>query len=702
MSIKKALDGRSCAGMVHARGLAVFCARVTRGGWAARGLLMATLLLQVGVVIAGTVIPLPDGTVYESTLPVVYIDTKNGEPVKEKDTVLDATMKIVGNNVFGGFDKALYDGAITIKGRGNSTWFKPKKPYKIKLDKKTDLFGFGKNKHWVLLANYFDVSLLRNKFAYDLSAQLGMVSMQSTWVDVVLNGTFLGNYQFCEHVRVGSSRIDIFDWDDVIGDGDEKNLSHLTDDPSIDITGGYLFELSEEYDEISKFKTQTGLKVMVKTPEYIRTNAKMFNYVKAYWQGLEESWLSPNKRDSAGVGLGEYADINSMVSFWLVNEIMCNGDAAKKSRYAYKDVRGKMVFGPVWDFDWVHEIPDLPYLSQWASYWRITRTADVAGIFKYWLTDAEFRRKAMESYGKIRGYLADAVSPGGLIDQYLDYIGASGDINSSMWSFNRGFRRDAEVMRTLLAYRIQWLDARFANEQELERSTSIMSGVSVVPKGTFTGTKKVEYKGRVLNGDTPVGLLALKAGKANAKGVCNVSGTYTGLDGKNLTIRKFKMSKGRTPALSISKIKGPLLFVANFDDTSFAGTLGAWGIESTDGVRKLADGKFKFEIMGDFPKSVKGFEVDVSRLPKAEPITVKGRKCFVRKVSQGNLSNLKLSFNNRKGTFSGRFKVYAAKGKKKKVLSAKVVGIITGGCGYGQASISNVGTFKVMISPVEE
>ena len=687
MSTKKALDGRSCARKVHR---------------AARVLLIAMLLLQVVVVIAGTVIPLPDGTVYESTLPVVYIDTENGAPIKEKNTVLNATMKIVGNNVFGGFDKTLYDGAITIKGRGNSTWHKPKKPYKIKLDKKTDLFGFGKNKHWVLLANYFDASLLRNKFAYDLSAQLGMVSMKSTWVDVVLNGTFVGNYQFCEHVRVGSSRIDIFDWDDVIGDGDETNLSHLTDDPSIDITGGYLFELSEEYDEASKFKTQTGLKVMVKTPEYIKTNARMFKYVKAYWQGLEESWLAPDKRDSAGVGLGEYADVDSMVSFWLVNEIMCNGDAAKKSRYAYKDVGGKMVFGPVWDFDWVHEIPDLPYLSQWASYWRITRTADVAGIFKYWLTDAEFRRKAMESYGKIRGYLVESVSPGGLIDQYLDYIGASGDINSSMWSFNRGFRKDAEVMRTLLAYRIQWLDARFANEQELERSTSIMSGVNVVPNGTFTGAKKVEYRGRVLNGGSPVGLLALKVGKANKKGVCNVSGTYTGLDGKTLAIQRFKMSNGRTPALGISKIKGPLVFAANFDDTSFAGTLGAWAVESTYGVGKLADGNFKFELMGDFPEIVNGREVDVSRLPRAEPITVKGGKCFVRKVSQGNLSELKLGFNNNKGTFSGRFKIYVADGKKKKALSAKVFGIFTDGYGYGQASISQVGTFQVRISSVEE
>lgn len=74
----------------------------------------------------------------------------------------------------------------------------------------------------------------------------------------------------------------------------------------------------------------------------------------------------------------------------------------------------------------------------------------------------------------------------------------------------------------------------------------------------------------------------------------------------------------------------------------------------------------------------------------------------MRKVSQGNLSELKLSFNNKKGTFSGRFKIYVADGKKNKALSAKVFGIFTDGCGYGQASISHVGTFKVRISSVEE
>ena len=106
---------------------------------------------------------------------------------------------------------------FTLHVRGNSTAGQDKKPYKIKLGKKTDLFGLGggvKNKHWVLLANCFDESLMRNKLSYDLSGQFGSpVWMKSEWVDVVMNGKYVGNYQLCQHIRVADERIPILDWD---------------------------------------------------------------------------------------------------------------------------------------------------------------------------------------------------------------------------------------------------------------------------------------------------------------------------------------------------------------------------------------------------------------------------------------------------------------------------------------------------------
>ena len=70
----------------------------------------------------------------------------------------------------------------------------------------------GKNKHWVLLANYYDNSLLRNKITYWLGSQLNMpFTPKSEPVDVVMNGDYYGSYFLCEHVRVGETRVNIDD-----------------------------------------------------------------------------------------------------------------------------------------------------------------------------------------------------------------------------------------------------------------------------------------------------------------------------------------------------------------------------------------------------------------------------------------------------------------------------------------------------------
>ena len=148
---------------------------------------------------------------YFSKLPVLYINTDNGKPIQNRVDYKPGSMFVQNNAET---DKAEYDGAIQIRGRGNFSWGLPKKPYRIKLDKKADLFGMGSNKNWVLLANYIDESLLRNKTAYELSRELGLEYMDSTWCDVVFNGEYVGNYQLCEQIRIDPTRVDIFDWED--------------------------------------------------------------------------------------------------------------------------------------------------------------------------------------------------------------------------------------------------------------------------------------------------------------------------------------------------------------------------------------------------------------------------------------------------------------------------------------------------------
>lgn len=256
--------------------------------------------------------------IYCSKLPVVYIDTKDGYGITSKTVYKDASMHIQGNDRFNSSTTSLYDGEISIRGRGNSTWNTAfsKLPYKIKLDKKTNLMGFGNSKHWALLANYMDESLIRNTTSYDLSGAMGMNYLKSTHVELIFNGVYAGNYQLVGNVRIDDDRVNIHDWEDTAGDvakaitKEEKkngttidqdaledylnqNMQWITSDRveyngktyqiskyyteipktadgKVDVSGGFLFELDTYYDEISKFMTDYKQPIMVKNPEFIR------------------------------------------------------------------------------------------------------------------------------------------------------------------------------------------------------------------------------------------------------------------------------------------------------------------------------------------------------------------------------------------------------------------------------------------------
>ena len=60
-----------------------------------------------------------------------------------------------------------------IRGRGNTTWNAVKKPYKLKFQKKADLFGMGESKNYELIANAFDPTLLKNRITYWLCWRMG-------------------------------------------------------------------------------------------------------------------------------------------------------------------------------------------------------------------------------------------------------------------------------------------------------------------------------------------------------------------------------------------------------------------------------------------------------------------------------------------------------------------------------------------------
>lgn len=442
--------------------------------------------------------PVGEGRLWFSRLPVAYIDVKDGAWPSAAKEEHNARMQLLGNDRY----KDQYDAGVVIKVRGNSTSNLPKKPYKLKLEKKTDLLSLGgKNKHWVLLANYYDESLMRNKLAYDFSSNFGLTYMKSDWVDVIFNGQYNGNYQLCQHIRIGEDRVDVFNWEDEVEDrgGSAKDLS-LVDAASEDVSGGYLFEMSLEYDELSKFVvTSRTLRVatMVNSPEYLYTNPGMMAAAHGIWQDFWDACTSPNGYNSAGRHFSELADVDSLVGFFLTVEIFKNGDARAKSRYAYKDRGEPIRFGPVWDFDWGFGSPIIrqgcggdPDATGWCcakvdDYDPIGGDPSLicrGGFYKEWLDDPWFCRKVYDAYWRVRPEMEKLVVDGGTVDTYADYLTESGVANEGKWFFYTGFsgeNGDAKWVKTFLKRRFAWLDEQFASVETF--MASVKTSVSAAP-----------------------------------------------------------------------------------------------------------------------------------------------------------------------------------------------------------------------------
>lgn len=153
----------------------------------------------------------------DTGLPVIVINTPGAKTIDSKeDWIESAAVKIY--NIKGEIET---EASTAIKGRGNTTWSYPKKPYTLKLDSKTEILGMPKHKRWVLLANWMDRTMMRN----DISLEMGRRSKALEWtprgqfIELVLNNRHLGNYYLCEQIKIDESRVNISELDENATEG---------------------------------------------------------------------------------------------------------------------------------------------------------------------------------------------------------------------------------------------------------------------------------------------------------------------------------------------------------------------------------------------------------------------------------------------------------------------------------------------------
>lgn len=262
-------------------------------------------------VLSAAVMPAADAygsiDITDNDLPIVYInidETAEGyATIREMNDSPDHSVKCTGTvriDVPDGYKGDYSDTVLEdteelameyIRGRGNLTWQADKKSYKFKLDKKTELLGMPKNKHWALMANRFDCSMVRNRLISYISEQLGFAyTAKMLPVELVINGNYAGNYYLAETVRIDKQRLNI----------DELKAE---DNAEPEITGSYLMALDpfffrREFDSRNTFNTEKGMKIWFESPEFYNLDGdevgtrEQMNYILSYLMQTERAIMS--------------------------------------------------------------------------------------------------------------------------------------------------------------------------------------------------------------------------------------------------------------------------------------------------------------------------------------------------------------------------------------------------------------------------
>ncbi len=392
---------------------------------------------------------------FADNLPSIHVETTLGRDTIVSTNGKDTLTKITIVNKDGSYEYK--DTSLTnseIKVRGNATKAYAKKPFQIKLSEKTDLYGMGESKTWILLANYDDQSLIRNNVMYKIGELFGMHTSEFRNVDLYLDGQYYGVFLLCEKVNISSERIDILELEKL---NDELNptyqqtpvkvngisntiITEYTYIPGVvnpsDITGGYLVELDNNYwsGELCYFITENGSHYVVKSPEY--ASKEQMEYIATLFGDMEEAIMSSDGYNRHGKHYGEYADINSLVYAYIIAEFSRNYDAGSSSMYFYKDADkngeySKIVKGPLWDCDNTLGNIHKNGASNTEGYWARNRSI-WAGLTQH----SEFNSLVTKELARVYDDIFDMIDAGGFVYEQVEDIGQSIFMERNRWNSN--------------------------------------------------------------------------------------------------------------------------------------------------------------------------------------------------------------------------------------------------------------------------
>ena len=306
--------------------------------------------------------------------PNINITTANGAQINSKDKYTVASFSI--DNCLEEYKLVDVPGGIRL--RGNGTLAAPKKAFRVKFDQKQKMLGLNddaKCKSWVLMAEYYDYSFMRNGLAYSLGDALmngrGYYSSDFTYANVYINGIYNGVYVVAEQQQVNKNRVNIYEPEenetnvnigyflemDSYAQADEMIKVGNANYEAYDTNGKKDFLPVRQYSIKSDFYSADQKNFISKYMNNVYDIA--YNaVVKGKYYTLDENYDLVNSNYTTTYDtLNAVIDVDSLVRSYILEEFMKDIDVGFSSYYMFVDFSEnsqfkRLTFGAPWDFDW--------------------------------------------------------------------------------------------------------------------------------------------------------------------------------------------------------------------------------------------------------------------------------------------------------------------------------------------------------------
>lgn len=395
-------------------------------------------------------------------LPIISIDTHNQEipGINGESDLIEADFSLYYNGKESNrlTDKENLTSKIQIRYRGNSSRDFKKHQYLLKFIKEDSkenevrLLGMQNENKWILNGPYLDKSLIRNYLAYNISGKIMDHVPEVRYCEVFLDGEYQGLYLLVESISRTLTEVTRYkpNW----SNGMSSYILRLDRHDESNIMLDNLTKYS------GKIISKNAINIVY--PSNQELNSDIINYINDDFSKFEKALYSYDYKEYE-----KYIDVDSFVDYMIINEFFKNSDAGTHSTYLYKDIRGKIHMGPVWDFNnainnYVEEIySHTNFLFQDKAWYNML------------LKDDKFVDKVINRYHYLRkNYLSDDYIQN-YIDDTIHYLGDAINRNFEVWGFSftetenmlrpyeRNYKSHKEALtqvKKFLTRRGKWMD----------------------------------------------------------------------------------------------------------------------------------------------------------------------------------------------------------------------------------------------------